>query len=294
MVRPLFILGKQRSGTTWLANQLCEHSLIAGVRHKQHHGIHESAYFSDVYGRYGNLSYKPNFVEFVEVVAASDYFRLLGVDKEFLYSLWPATYEDIFRKVMDVYAQRQGATYWLEKSPDHTVLVEKLSTIYPDAKFIAIIRDVEDVVSSTIVRYSRIKRRRLTIMQNVFGWVYNKKVIESFAEKSDKIHVTRYERLKANTESVLREMCNFLEIDFDEAMLEQAFERNTSFKGGKDRQQVLSTREKDLIKWVARCAQVLPLPVMNQLKYVQSKIKSRRGLPRWFFNMHPFLKKLND
>lgn len=87
MTQPLFILGKQRSGTTWLSNQLSQHSQISAAQNDHHGGVHESAYFSHVAGRYGDLSQKTNYVEFVEVMAVSDMMKILGVDKEFLYSL---------------------------------------------------------------------------------------------------------------------------------------------------------------------------------------------------------------
>lgn len=131
MSTPIFVLGKHRSGTTWLANQLCQHSHIVGVQHEAHGGIHESAYFSTVYGRYGDLITKSNFIELVEVLAASDYFRLAGATKEYLYSLWPTTYQDLFKQAMDDLADRKGASHWLEKTPPHTPSSLALRTFIP-------------------------------------------------------------------------------------------------------------------------------------------------------------------
>lgn len=51
MPLPVFVVGRNRSGTTWLANQLCEHPDIAGVQQERRHGIHESAYFGCLDGR---------------------------------------------------------------------------------------------------------------------------------------------------------------------------------------------------------------------------------------------------
>ena len=83
MGQPLFILGKQRSGTTWLANQLSQHSQIAAVRSDHHNGVHESAFFSHVAGRYGDLTRQTNFVEFAETMAASDTLRIAGSTRRF-------------------------------------------------------------------------------------------------------------------------------------------------------------------------------------------------------------------
>ena len=57
MIKPIFIVGTNRSGTTWLANILSSHPKIAAIHHVNHHkfysGVIESFYFSHVYGRYG-------------------------------------------------------------------------------------------------------------------------------------------------------------------------------------------------------------------------------------------------
>ena len=145
---PVFILGKHRSGTTWLANLLCNHTQIAGVVHPAHHGIHESAYFSMIDRRYGDLERRSNFAEFAEVMLASDYFSLTGITREQLYELYPSSYEAVFSQVMERFAASQGASYWLEKTPAHTPLVERLATMYDRAKFVGIVRDIRSVAGS--------------------------------------------------------------------------------------------------------------------------------------------------
>jgi len=114
MPTPLFVLGKQRSGTTWLGNLLLDHPSIAGVAHAAHRGIHESAFFSHVDGRYGDLSVRQNFIEFASVMAESDYFRLAEVSFKDIMSLHPDDYAGVFRTVMYCFARRRGARYWIE------------------------------------------------------------------------------------------------------------------------------------------------------------------------------------
>ena len=290
MAAPLFVLGKQRSGTTWLANQLCEHSLIDGPRHEHHGGIHESVYFSHVYGRYGDLAQKTNYVEFVEAMAVSDLMRILEVDKAFLYSLWPTHYEAIFRIVMNRYAESRGARYWLDKTPRHTLLVSDLAAMYPDAKFIAIIRDVHDVVNSTVSRYGKrlMRFRGLRLAKATLSWTRHRKTIERFAEDSDRIFVTSYEVLRNETEDVYRQMCAFLELEFEPTMLKQAYKSNTTFRPGRDRDKTLSPADRRFIGAVATLGRFIPLPVLNSLGQ-----ERRLGgdadnkLPQWFYSMYP-------
>ena len=191
MTQPLFVLGKQRSGTTWLSTQLSQHSQVACARDDHHGGIHESAYFSHIAGRYGDLAQKTNYVEFVEVVAVSDFMRILGVDKAFLYSLWPTTYKGVFEAVMTRLAQQQGSRYWLDKTPENTLLVRQLAELYPEAKFIAILRHPHDVMRSTIGRYSdqAIRRRRYLLARGTLNLVHHNKEIEHFAKRSERLRV---------------------------------------------------------------------------------------------------------
>jgi hypothetical protein len=293
MPQPIFILGKHRSGTTWLANQLCQHSCITGITHTRFSGIHESAYFSLVDGRYGDLSVKSNFIEFVEVVSASDYFRLAGATKEYLYSLYPTTYEDVFRIVMDNYAEKQKAQYWLEKTPPHALIVDKLARIYPDARFISIIRNAEAVVASTIARSKfsgvNIFLRQYIIISTILSWTLYNKVLESFEKQSDRIISIRYEELKSDLPTTLQTVCAFLGLHFETGMCEQIFVPNTSFQNSK-REHALTNVEKILVRVLHRIFAFIPVLMLKFLHRMKNNTKKRPIFPSWFFLMHPFYK----
>ena len=290
MPTPIFALGKHRSGTTWLGNQLCQHPLIAGVTHERHKGIHESAYFCSIYNRYGNLGIKANYMEFVEVIGASDYFRLAGISKEFLYSLFPTTYEEVFRIAMDNYAAKQGAAFWVEKSPAHTLEVELLATLYPDAKFIAIIRDLESVTASTLYHTEPgapdAPSRQRHLISTVLNWTHYNKVIKTFHAKSDRMLLLRYKALRSDLKSVMQQICAFLEVDFDPAMCKQTFVPNSSFQTQK-RDKALSVTEKKQVKLISGLANLIPLNVINYL-YEKARRNKRQSLPWWFFKLHEF------
>jgi hypothetical protein len=289
-VRPLFVLGKQRSGTTWLASQLCEHPLIAGVRHEHHHGILASHYLSTIRCRYGDLTQKTNFIEFVEAISASDTFRFLGVDKDFLYSLWPISYEDLFRTVMTIYAEQQGARYWLDKTNEYTPLVREIAQKYPDAKFVGIIRNIEDVVPSTFGRYRDSKRQKYGIVRNVLSWTRFNKAMLNFSKTSNRIYVVRYEDLKHDMRTVMIGICNFLGVEFDDAMLRQAYSSNTTFRQGRPRKEdVLSPSELKLVRLSAQVSSYLPMSVLGWRTIYNKRLQKRRALPEWLFSAHPMI-----
>lgn len=289
--RPLFVLGKQRSGTTWLGSQLCEHPLVTGVRHERHHGILASHYLSTIRHRYGDLAHKTNFIEFVEAVSGSDTFRFMDIAKDELYALWPTSYEDLFRTIMARHASKQGACYWLDKTNEYTPLVHDIARKYPDAKFIGIIRDVEEVAVSTSGRSNKRKyKKRYDIVKNAFSWTWFNKAMLSLARTSKRIHILRYEDLKRDMKTEMMRICTFLEVDFHDAMLRQAYSSNTTFREGRlPRELVLSPGEKRLANIAAQASSYLPLAMFGWRTTYNKKFKKRKPLPEWLFSSHPFI-----
>lgn len=288
MGQPLFVLGKQRSGTTWLSNQLSQHSQIAAVRHDHHGGIHESAYFSHVAGRYGDLSRQTNYVEFVEVMAASDTLRILEIDKAFLYSLWPTTYEGVFRAVMDRAAYKKRSRYWLDKTPEHTLLADQLAATYPDAKFIAITRNPYDVMRSNMGRYSGAKRQRRTaLFRGTLNLVHHNKEIARFARRCERTKVVQFEDMRRQPERVFRDLINFLELDFEPSALEEAYVPNTTFQAERRQQRdnVLSEGDKRLIKLALAVGGYIPADGFRVARRLTDQ-GVKTPLPRWFFSMY--------
>ncbi len=284
--KPLFILGKHRSGTTWLGNQLSQHQEIAGVVHELHLGIHESAYFSAVLNRYGDLSDYNNFVEFVEVIGSSDYFRLAGADKAFLYSLWPDTYEGIFEKVMEKYASEKGSKYWIEKSPTHSVYVEMLSKAYPAAKFISIQRKLQGVLASTMQIHDGASffQRIGIVFSTVLSWTFFNKTINNYKKNSNQILALKYESFRSDQELTMKKISDFLDIPYDPQTCVQAFAPNTSFTKAK-RSEALSKLEKLLASILKGFFTLIPLRLMTSL-YDRTKKSKRRELPEWFFRIY--------
>lgn len=296
MAKPIFVLGKHRSGTTWLANQLCQHSQIAGITHERHEGIHESAYFTWIYNRYGDLDVLTNYMEFVQVMVASDYFQLADISEEFLYSLWPARYETVFRAVMDDYAARHNATHWIEKSPSHTFMAEKIAQYYPDAKFISIVRDVEAVVASMVARDfgsdGTKQARRRFIIATVISWAFYNKSVLHFSHKTDRLLQISYETLRTDLTGTLQQVCTFLEIPYVPELCQEAFVPNTSYQKV-SRGQILSDAEKRLIKFIQSAIMLLPPSVMKMAHHLTEN-DNERSLPPWFFKLHPFFENITQ
>lgn len=289
MPTPIFVLGVQRSGTTWLANLLCQHSQLAGVQHERHYGIHESSYFRYIDGRFGDLRHPSNFVELVEVLSASDYFTLAQADRAYLYTLYGHDYAQLFRAVMDRFAEQQHAHYWIEKSPPHTLQVERLARLYPDAKFIGIERSAVEVIQSQLGRtpFNNARQRLVFIIRNIIRWDFHQRTVLAYQRAHpDRLHLVRYEALRHDTEATLHEVCAFVGVAFEPAMRHTPYRRNTSFdEQEKARDHTLTESEKQLIMRVARVICWIPLPLWHGVVTRLDRWRGRTTLPDWFFSL---------
>ena len=291
MPKPIFVVGVHRSGTTWLANILCQHSKIAGIQHERHFGIHESAFFDGIMGNFGDLRNDNDFIQFVEIFAISDYFLLSRLDKNIFYKERPNTYQDFFRILMDCFAEKEKVDFWLEKTPAHTIYLEKISEYFPDSKFVSIKRNIVDTIKSTIkMQYytsneniSMIPRPFITIYL-IYRYIKYYKYIEHFCKKSNSIKVINYEELKKSPEPVITNLCKFLDIEFESNMLKKKYKPNTSFSDNQERKEVLTSTEKWLIKLFAPLCTILPYRLYSALDPIERSLR-KSELPLWFYSI---------
>jgi hypothetical protein len=290
MAKPIFILGHHRSGTTWLANQLAAHPEVAAVEHPAHAGVHESVFFSHVHGRFGDIAEKNNFVQFVEVFGAGDYAALARASRDFLYSLYPASYEEVFRAVMDRLARRCGCACWLEKSPAHTPLAPWIARMFPDAQFVGIIRDPRPVAASALKKRpdpaAPFGLGRLShVLKLAWSYTYYNRVLRSFLDQNESGFCIHYSDLKADFERQMMRVERKLGLDHHEAVLRTQYPPNTSFNRPRERR-ALRRSEEATFRLFRRCMQCLPLPALRGIGRLRKLTRGQRPLPPWFYRLH--------
>ena len=289
MSKPIFVVGVHRSGTTWLANILCQHGNISGIQNKQHFGIYESAFFESVMDNFGDLKNDNNFNRLVKTFTTSDFFILSGLDKNIFYKKRPKTYHEFFRVLMDHFAEKEKVDFWLEKTPVHTLYLKKMSGYYPDAKFVSITRDILDTIKSTIkMHHYKSKKNKFVnskichIIYFTYRYVKYYKCIENFSKKSKSIMNIDYNDLKKSKSQVIINICKFLDIEFQQSMLEEKFKPNTSFIDDSERKVVLTSSYKRLVKLMASLFTILPFKLYSVLDPIE-RIKRKSKMPTWFY-----------
>jgi hypothetical protein len=213
--RPLpFIVGSGRSGTTLLRAILGSHPDLAippethfvgaGAyrrgRYEGSHGLNVGRFLTDM----GPVIARDLQCEFEEV-------------RDAVLSARPPTYADAIRAVFAMYARRHGKPRYGNKSPVHALSVQALATLLPEARFIHIIRDGRDVVLS----YLDVPFGPASLEEAALKW---KRYIRrgragGRAVGPDRYLEVRYEALISAPEAVVRQMCEFVELPFDDRML---------------------------------------------------------------------------
>jgi hypothetical protein len=279
MPKPIFIVGNQRSGTTWLSNILCQHNKIIGVQ-SEPFGIRESSYFNFIEGFFGSLKKDNNFIQFIETIGSMDYFRLTGIKKDLLYQKKPKTYSQAFRLLMDSFANKEKAEYWLEKSPGHTLFLRKISNYYKDSKFIGIKRNTLDTLRSavrrTVIRNNFIKK--IFIIKRLLQHFKYSKHLNRFNSLSNRILIINYEDLIKSTQETLTKLCNFLDIEYEPSLLIEKYRPNTSFttfNKQEERAVILSSFDRKLIKWTSSIFEIFPYRFYKILYFFQLNTRKR-------------------
>jgi len=160
----------------------------------------------------------------------------IEVDKEIIYSL--DSKKEIFEYIIGTFNKDEVDTF-LEKTPRHVFFYAEIMKYYPDAKFICMIREPKNVISSMLTITSKKNKSviRLSLLYN--------KITRAILEIQNHHNVLalKYEDLTDETESVLKTVCEFLNMPYDSRLIDnvaappeiitsQAFwqERNVGWK----------------------------------------------------------------
>jgi hypothetical protein len=117
------------------------------------------------------------------------------------------------------YAEQKGAVRWGDKTPIYSSYMDLIHQIFPQAKFIHIIRDGRDVALSMLEKWGK-KEIHIDIYFAARNWVRRIKQAQAAGKRlgSNYYYELTYESLVASPEQELLTICNFLEEPFIEEM----------------------------------------------------------------------------
>jgi hypothetical protein len=225
-----FVVGVGRSGTTLLRMMLDAHPELAIPP--------ETHFVLPFIQASGKVRFNPRLATRAIVRDERRRWNDFGLDQAELLArleaVEPFNTTDALRAFYLLYAHKHGKPRWGDKTPDYVRKMKKVQKTLPEARFIHVIRDGRDAGLSQNARV--VNRGKDPVPPREMARRWRKRIIKSrddAAEVEGYLEV-RYEDLVLDTESVLRRVCELVEVDFDPAMLayhERAEERLQEMAG---------------------------------------------------------------
>jgi hypothetical protein len=208
-VKPfLFVVGCERSGTTLLRAMLDSHHDLA---------VPPESYF---------------LIPLMQEPFSPEWFLSLLADHR-RFARWELPLDDVadslskeqpgdlagaVRVLFKTFAASYGKTRWGDKTPGYVRHIRSVAQLLPEAHFVHIIRDGRDVALSWL----DVPFGPETITDAASRWRKDVRVGRRAGRRhaDDRYLEVRYENLVERPERVLRRICEFAELPFDQGMLD--------------------------------------------------------------------------
>jgi hypothetical protein len=210
-----FILGTQRSGTTLLRLILNSHSKIAIPE--------DSDFLRPILKR--KFTEKPlkgnSLKNLIVYLKKNQHFKLWNYNPsdffKYLEGRREISLKEFIESLYSSYNHHEGKTIWGDKTPSLFRKLDIISSLFPEAKFIHIVRDGRDTFDSW---------RRMDPLKNnasvvALEWRYKIWKIDNFLQKipsANKVTI-KYEDLIVEPGKVLKKICKVIDVEYEEEML---------------------------------------------------------------------------
>lgn len=208
--KPIFILGAPRSGTTFLASLL--EKTVYGAPFETHF---ITKYYSKLES-YGDINNFKNFERLLNDILSERAVMQwdLTIDKKIFFQQFngDVKFALLADKLCFMAAQKKGYQGWGDKTPGYVGDFSVIEELFPDSKYLYIVRDGRDVA--------------LSLMQKDWGpnnvyycaeyWAHLNRNSSSLLELRDKgqLYYLRYEDLLDNVEFYIDEIYKFLDMEY--------------------------------------------------------------------------------
>jgi Sulfotransferase family len=220
----LFLVGCPRSGTTLLRRIIDGHGEIAML--PETHWIPRVARAKRGIGTDGTVT-----DELVEWLIAYRRFPRMKLDPDEVRALLEPgqTYPEFVAALFDLFGAKRGKRLVAEKTPNYVAEIPALHALFPQARFVHIIRDGRDVCLSVLAW----ERKAADFAERLRTWREDPLTTTALWWRAfvtlghedgwelgeDRYYELRYEALVADAERECRRLCDFLEVEYDERMV---------------------------------------------------------------------------
>lgn len=202
---PIFIFSLPRSGSTLLQRMLMSHSDIASLAEPW---ILLPLFYaqktSGNYTEYNQAWSKEAVSDFIEAFpkGSTDYQEALRAFVLGLYSKHCLNEE----------------SYFLDKTPRYYLIIKEIAETFPDAKFIFLFRNPLEVLASILSTWSNNSLMKAHVYETDLK-IGPKLLAQGYANLKHRAHQLDYKNLLANPHQELVNLCEYLNIPFEEKMI---------------------------------------------------------------------------
>lgn len=210
MNNPIFVVGCPRSGTTILSQ------LLAKTDYCEPFETHYITKYYKKLNEFGDLSefdnFKRLFSQILEERPIMQWKLSIDVDRAFT-EMKPPSYKNIINEIGSQIAKKQNKLFWGDKTPRYLFDLDIIYDLFPESKYIYIIRDGRDVALSLLERpwppYNIVACaeywKRINSPNQTLGILEEKK----------QLYTVRYEDLLTDPEQKVKEIYLFLGQDYN-------------------------------------------------------------------------------
>ena len=210
------MFGFERSGTTLLSMMTGAHADLAvplsvtGLWYRYARRLDD----------YQQLSTRQDLERLVDDLLAEERIGLLDAHfqrEAVLDDLPPGDFAAVIRRFHEIYAAQQGKTHWGNLDIATLTNMDVTNRLFPDARFIHIVRDGRDVALS----HETYVWGAATTLDCAEQWLHEVRLNLKMGAMigSERYLVIRYEDLILEAEQTLRRICDFIGVPYSEAML---------------------------------------------------------------------------
>ena len=151
------------------------------------------------------------------VKAAQNFLAAIPEDIELFYQAVRAYGMTMYTRALEL----SGKKRFLDKTPRYYLIIPELLNTFPDARYIILLRNPMAVLSSVLKTWFYNEPAALKAKSNYRDMTEGPRaLIEGIEMLKDKAAIVYYENLVSAPNRCISNLCKFLEIDFDENMLD--------------------------------------------------------------------------
>jgi len=146
--------------------------------------------------------------------ALKEFLAQSGLDETF--------YKEQVSHFLNVFYQKamkhQGKKYFLDKTPRYYLIIDELMETFSDARFIFLVRHPLAVLNSIMKTWVKDDYKQLGLFKDDL-LLAPRLIVDACKRYLDRSYVLKYEDLVSNPETLLKELCQYIGIEYSEGML---------------------------------------------------------------------------